>query len=76
MKTELLEKWIVEKLSVALSVPIADIDPAVPFARLGLDSTVLIGFIAELEQFLNREIDYRVLIDHASPRALASYLED
>jgi|688.fasta_scaffold388746_1 acyl carrier protein len=74
MTDESLEEWIVGRLSEALIVPVKDINPVVPFARLGVDSMVMIGFATELESLLGRPIDPQVLFEHRSPRALALYL--
>ncbi|CAN5300122.1 hypothetical protein BH10PLA2_BH10PLA2_12610 [soil metagenome] len=74
MTSESLEAWIVQRLSKALGIKEAAIDPATPFVRLGIDSMVLIGFAAELEKYLERELDPQVLFDHSSPRSLARHL--
>jgi acyl carrier protein len=73
--SESLESWIVRRLSGSLGIPIADIDPAAPFTRLGIDSMVLIGFAAELERHLDQAINPAIFLKYSSPRALARHLK-
>ena len=48
--------WCVAHLAKALRCPAEKIDPQTKFARLGVDSAMAVYLVAELEEWLGREL--------------------
>ncbi|MFE0178554.1 beta-ketoacyl synthase N-terminal-like domain-containing protein [Streptomyces sp. NPDC059002] len=64
--------WIVAQLSVALSVPVADVDRDATFSSLGLSSQAAAAMVNRLGQHLGRELPVATLWAFPTVNGLAS----
>jgi acyl carrier protein len=48
-----IEDWLILRLSQTANIAIEDIDPSLPFASYGLDSSLLLSLTGELSDWLN-----------------------
>ncbi len=69
-----IEQWLIEKISVELKTPAANIDVTQPFARYGLDSVRATGLAGDLEDWLGRSLPATLAYDYPTIEALARYL--
>ncbi|WP_458789380.1 AMP-binding protein [Adonisia turfae] len=68
-----IEDWLIQNLARYLKVAPSTIDPRLPFADYGLDSSVALNLTGELEDWLNDEIEPDVFWRYPSIRKLAEY---
>jgi acyl carrier protein len=66
--------WCVAYLVRTLDLPNAEIDAAVPFARLGLDSATSVWFIVALEEWLEVELTPDIVFEYPTIADLARHL--
>ncbi|MEO1373245.1 MAG: amino acid adenylation domain-containing protein [Cyanobacteria bacterium J06635_10] len=73
-KPEVLQEWLVSKVSKQLKVNPQDVNIWEPFARYGLDSMAAISIIGELEQRLGRELSPTLVYDYPNISVLVEHL--
>ena len=66
--------WCVAHLAKALRRPAEKIDPQTSFVRLGVDSAMAVYLVAELEEWLGRELAPEVAFEYPTIAELAHYL--
>jgi acyl carrier protein len=66
--------WCVAHLAKALRRPAEKIDPQTKFARLGVDSAMAVYLIAELEEWLGRELAPEVAFEYSTIAELARHV--
>jgi acyl carrier protein len=71
-----IRDWLVARVATLTGVPAADIDPAAPVTRHGLDSVALIAVTADLEKWLGYRLRENSLDRYPTIDALARYLAD
>jgi len=71
---EILEAWMVVRLSEELKVPPAEIDTRKPLLDYGLDSVVAFSLTGELADLTGRELPVTLFWDFPTLEALAVYL--
>jgi acyl carrier protein len=71
-----IQDWIRERVSRLTGVPAAEIDPARPITRYGLDSFAVVAFAADLEAWLGYRFRENPFEDHPTIQALAQYLAE
>jgi acetyltransferase-like isoleucine patch superfamily enzyme/acyl carrier protein len=69
-----IRQWCTGFLAKELKVPLSQIDPAVKFARLGIDSTTSIIFTIDLADWLGVELPPDIMLDHPTIADLARHL--
>jgi acetyltransferase-like isoleucine patch superfamily enzyme/acyl carrier protein len=69
-----IRQWCTGFLAKELKVPASQIDPAVKFARLGIDSTSAVIFTIELADWLGLELAPDIMFDHPTIADLARHL--
>ena len=69
-----IREWCTRFLAHELKVPPAEIDPAVKFSRLGIDSTTSITFTIDLSEWLGLELQSDVMFDYPTINDLARHL--
>jgi acyl-CoA synthetase (AMP-forming)/AMP-acid ligase II/acyl carrier protein len=69
-----LEMFLARRLAAAMAIDVAEIEPAEPFARYGLDSVKAASLANELERRVGREVPLTLFWDYPSVSALASHL--
>jgi acyl carrier protein len=72
-ETEVSE-WCVAHLAKALRRAPEKIDPQTKFSRLGVDSAMAVYLVAELEEWLGRELSPEVAFEYRSIAELAHHL--
>jgi acyl carrier protein len=71
-----IERWLVERVGDLTGVPAAEIDPAAPLARHGLDSVAAITVIADLEKWLGYRFRENPLEQYPTIADLARFLAE
>ena len=66
--------WCVAHLAKALRRPREKIDPQTKFSRLGVDSAMAVYLVAELEEWLGRELAPEVAFEYPTIAELARHL--
>ena len=66
--------WCVAHLAKALRRPGEKIDPHTKFARVGVDSAMAVYLVAELEEWLGRDLAPEVAFEYPSIAELARHL--
>lgn len=66
--------WCVAHLAKALRRPGEKIDPHTKFARLGVNSAMAVYLVAELEEWLGRDLAPEVAFEYPSIAELARHL--
>ncbi|HXE55971.1 MAG TPA: AMP-binding protein [Tepidisphaeraceae bacterium] len=69
-----LEKWLTEQLASAIGTHPAEIDPAEPFARYGLDSVKAISIAAQIANHMGTDVPATLFWDYPTISSLARYL--
>jgi acetyltransferase-like isoleucine patch superfamily enzyme/acyl carrier protein len=69
-----IRQWCTGFLAKELKVPPSQIDPAVKFARLGIDSTTSIIFTIDLADWLGVELPPDIMFDYPTIADLARHL--
>lgn len=73
-QAEVIQAWLVEKLSQRLKIPSQTIDVQQPFVRYGLDSLAQMMLSTELEDWLQLNLSQTLVEDYPSIAALAEHL--
>ncbi|KFC75010.1 Acyl carrier protein [Bosea sp. LC85] len=66
--------WCVAHLAKALRRPEGKIDPQAKFTRLGVDSAMAVYLVAELEEWLGRELAPELAFEYPTIATLARHL--
>src|SRR5690606_18828386 len=73
LSEQALRAWLIARLASELGIAPADVDPAEPFARYGLDSAGSVGLACGLEAELGIELEATLFWDYPSISELARY---
>ncbi|WP_036482786.1 aminotransferase class I/II-fold pyridoxal phosphate-dependent enzyme [Myxosarcina sp. GI1] len=73
-KTEVIEGWLIDKLSQILAIEPNQIDVSQDFDEFGLDSAEAINLSGELENYLGCRLSPTLLWDYKNIETLAKYL--
>lgn len=77
MKTkEEIAQWCTQFIATTFDIPLAEIYSDAEFQSFGFDSTALVGFSAELEAWLGRELDPSVLFNYPTVDRLADHVAE
>jgi len=71
---EVIQEWLVRKLSEQLGIAAHQIDVAEPFASYGLGSTELVGLSGELAEWLGRQLPAELAYECPTIETLARHL--
>jgi acyl carrier protein len=63
-----------KQLAVMLDRPLAEIDPALTFAQLGVDSAAAANLILGLEDWLDIEMDPEIATSQPTMASMATYI--
>jgi acyl carrier protein len=74
MTKEQISAFCVDSLAGILRIPKDSIDTKAKFSRLGLDSTMSVYLLMDLEEKLNLEFSSDAIYDHPTVDALSAYL--
>ncbi len=66
--------WLTDYISQILEVETKQIDIEIPFDRYGLDSSIIIGMVTNLEDWLGYDLDPTTLYYYPTIEALAKHL--
>ena len=69
-----IQAWLLTYLSDLRGINSTDIDITVTFDRYGLDSAEAVGMIADLETWMECDIDPTLPYEYPSIKALSEYL--
>ncbi|MEO6795232.1 MAG: beta-ketoacyl synthase N-terminal-like domain-containing protein, partial [Mycobacterium sp.] len=69
-----INAWLVDRLSQDLELPVAEIDPAKPFAYYGLDSIHAVRLSTALEKWLSCELAPTIAYEYPSIDILSQHL--
>ncbi|MDB6041103.1 MAG: pks1, partial [Verrucomicrobiales bacterium] len=70
-----LREKVADAFSSGLKIPIADLDPTVPFAELGVDSILLAEITRKLDKVVGKPVDPSLLLEYRNIAALTEHLE-
>ena len=73
---EVIEKWLVEKLSSLLGVDPREIDVREPFASYGMGSTEAVSLSGELGDWLGQKVPADLAYEYPTIKALARHLSE
>ena len=71
---EMIQAWLIRKVSVALSLSPDQIDPRETFASFGLDSRTAVSLSGDLERWLGRRLPPTLVWDYPTIDAIAEHL--
>ena len=71
---EVIQAWLVSKLSERLGIESHEIDIREPFASYGLGSTEAVSLAGELAEWLGRELSPALVYEYSTIEALARHL--
>ena len=74
MTSTQIEAWLVRALAKSLRVDEKSIDPARPFAELGIDSVAAVELSGDLEDWLGKKVAPTVVWDYPTIALLAAHL--
>ena len=74
MTSTQIEAWLVRALAKSLRVDEKLIDPARPFAELGIDSVAAVELSGDLEDWLGKKVAPTVVWDYPTIALLAAHL--
>lgn len=66
-----IQNWLVAYMTEMMEVDEDEIDLSVPFDEYGLDSSMAVTLIADLEDWLGRELDRTLIYDYPTLEKLA-----
>jgi acyl carrier protein len=69
-------EWCRGYLADLLEVPVAEIDPAADFDRLGVDSALAVSLLIEVEERYDVDIAPEALFENPTITAVATYLHE
>lgn len=71
-----IEHWLLEEIARILHQSPHHLEPSLPFASLGLDSTAAIALTGDLEDRWGVEVDPTLIFEYPSIQSLLDYLEE
>jgi acyl carrier protein len=71
---QMIQAWLIKKVSTALSLSPDQIDPRETFSSFGLDSRTAISLSGDLERWLGRRLSPTLVWDYPTIDALADHL--
>src|SRR5579859_371206 len=75
-KAEVIQAWLVSKLSERLGIESHEIDIREPFASYGLGSTEAVSLAGELAEWLGRKLSPALVYEYSTIESLARYLAE
>lgn len=69
-----IAEWCLEHIRQTVGDPSIAVAPDITFAEMGLDSATSAYFIVELEEWLGRELDPELLVEHPTIATLVRHL--
>src|SRR5579859_7582289 len=73
-KAEVIQAWLVSKLSERLGIESHEIDIREPFASYGLGSTEAVSLAGELAEWLGRKLSPALVYEYSTIESLARHL--
>jgi acyl carrier protein len=70
-----IQTYLIQKVSEALEIPAEEIDVDTSLAEYGVDSITLVEFTANLEDWLELELDPELLYEKTTIREISDFLE-
>lgn len=71
---DMIQAWLINKVSVALSLSPDQIDPRETFSSFGLDSRTAVSLSGDLERWLGRRLPPTLVWDYPTIDAIAEHL--
>lgn len=71
---ETVRDWLIAHIAKVLVLPPADIDPAAPFERFGIDSVAAVDIALALEKEVGRTLDPTLLYHYPTIDKLAEHV--
>jgi acyl carrier protein len=71
-----LEAWLRKAIAGVLELDARQVDVHKPIAKYGVDSTEVVGMIADLEVWLGRELPLDIVWEWATTREVAQRIAD
>ena len=71
---DMIQAWLIKKVSAALSLSPDQIDPRETFSSFGLDSRTAISLSGDLERWLGRRLPPTLVWDYPTIDAIAEHL--
>jgi acyl carrier protein len=72
-KTEIID-WCSTFIAEMLGIPPEKLNPNAEFESFGLDSVATVSLVAELEEWLHREVSPSLLFEYPTLSSFADYL--
>lgn len=72
--SESINQWLTSYIANALDVAPTELDPDTPLHQFGLDSSAVVGLVAELGDWLGQPLSITVVRKHNSISALSNYI--
>ena len=66
-----IQNWLVAYMTEMMEVDEDEIDLSVPFDEYGLDSSMVVALIADLKDWLGRDLDRTLIYDYPTLEKLA-----
>lgn len=69
-----LTAWCRQAVADLLEIPVADVDPAADFDRLGLDSALAVSLLIDIEERYGVDLPPEALFENPTLNAVSAYL--
>jgi acyl carrier protein len=69
-----LTAWCRQAVAELLEIPVADVDPAADFDRLGLDSALAVSLLIDIEERYGVDLPPEALFENPTLNAVSDYL--
>ncbi|MEV4411515.1 acyl carrier protein [Catellatospora sp. NPDC049609] len=66
--------WCRQAVATLLEIPVADVDPAADFDRLGLDSALAVSLLIDIEEKFGVDLPPEALFENPTLNAVTAYL--
>jgi acyl carrier protein len=73
---DVIQAWLVSRLSERLDIEPQEIDPTEPFASYGLGSTEAVSLTGELAEWLGRKLSPELVYKYPTIESLARHLAE
>lgn len=67
-------QWCQQYIADLLEMPVAAVDPAADFDRLGIDSAIAVSLLTDLEERYGVDLPPEALFENPNLNAVAAYL--
>ena len=71
---ELVPRWLTQVFCGTVGISVEELDPALPFGELGIDSILIADLVKQIETHLGEPVEPSSLIDHPTLERLARHL--